>query len=68
MRRGIFNLRMLLAPGRYGYYSESVENIAMRGLEGKAEIEALMVRLRENIPGAIGGFVSEACAITLPEL
>lgn len=40
---------------RYGYYSESVENIAMRGLEGMAEMKALMVRLRENIPGAIGG-------------
>jgi phosphoglucomutase len=40
---------------KYGYYNEKTLNILMPGLEGLANMKALMVRLRENPPVEIGG-------------
>ena len=39
---------------KYGYYNEKTLNILMPGLEGLANMKALMVRLRENPPVEIG--------------
>ena len=40
---------------KYGYFSEAVANIAMKGLDGLEKMNALMSSLRENPPKTFGG-------------
>ncbi len=46
---------------KYGYYKDDVRSITKKGMEGLAEIQAIMERLRTNTPKEIGGYaITEA--------
>ena len=40
---------------KYGYYTESVKNIYRTGVDGVAEIRAMMEKVRKNIPTEMNG-------------
>ncbi len=40
---------------KYGFYKEGIHTVTMKGLEGAAEIAAIMDRLRENPPKEFAG-------------
>jgi phosphoglucomutase len=41
---------------KYGFYSDGVSNIYMKGLQGLENMKALMKSLRENPPKELGGY------------
>lgn len=47
---------MLMLYEKYGYTREKVFSVTKAGAEGKAEIEAMMTRIRESKPREIAGF------------
>jgi len=40
---------------KYGFYTESIESITMKGVEGVAQIKGMMKAMRENPPADING-------------
>lgn len=47
---------MLDMYGKYGYYLEGLETKTLKGIDGAAQIEALMSESRKNPPKKLGGF------------
>lgn len=45
---------------RYGYYAEGLESLKLEGVSGKARIDEMMRRLRENPPATVGEWRVEA--------
>lgn len=45
---------------RYGYYAEGLESLKLEGVSGKARIDEMMRRLRENPPATVGKWRVEA--------
>ena len=45
---------------RYGYYAEGLESLKLEGVSGKARIDEMIRRLRENPPATVGEWRVEA--------
>ncbi len=39
---------------KYGYYREGISTLTLKGIDGAAQIEAIMSKARENVPTAFG--------------
>ena len=39
---------------KYGYYKEGLETMTLKGMDGAAQIQAMMTKMRENPPKKIG--------------
>ena len=47
---------MIAMYERYGYYKDDVKSITLKGIEGLAKIQQIMVKLRNNTPSEIGPY------------
>lgn len=41
---------------KYGYYREGLETMTLKGMDGAAQIQAMMTKMRENPPKKIGDY------------
>ena len=47
---------MIAMYEKYGYYKDAVKAIGLSGIEGLAQIQTIMERLRNNTPTEVGGY------------
>lgn len=48
--------QMLKIYEKYGYFRETLVSLERKGVEGVAEIQAMLEKLRNNPPAEIGGY------------
>uniref|UniRef100_UPI004056E885 phospho-sugar mutase n=1 Tax=Agathobacter sp. TaxID=2021311 RepID=UPI004056E885 len=41
---------------KYGYYKEGITTLTLKGIDGAAQINAIMTKARENVPATIGDY------------
>ena len=41
---------------KYGYYKESITTLELKGIDGAAQIQAIMTKAREEVPATIGEY------------
>ena len=41
---------------KYGYYKEGITTLTLKGIDGAAQINAIMTKARENVPTTIGDY------------
>ncbi|MBR4026615.1 MAG: phospho-sugar mutase [Lachnospiraceae bacterium] len=41
---------------KYGYYKEGITTLTLKGIDGAAQIQAIMTKARENVPTVLGDY------------
>ena len=47
---------MIAMYEKYGYYKEGITTLTLKGIDGAAQIEAIMTKARNNVPTTIGAY------------